>query len=46
MRLSILLLCLLPLAISWWDEGHMITARIAYNYLNNTGRTVARDQFE
>lgn len=26
---GLLVLCLLPLALAWWDVGHMLTAAIA-----------------
>lgn len=26
---TLLLACLLPLVLSWWDVGHMLTAAIA-----------------
>ena len=43
MRITLLFL-LAVLSLAWWDKGHMLVSRIAWNHLTDTNRIEPRDK--
>ncbi len=45
LNIAIIFACFVVFSQSWWDLGHMLTSRIAWNYLTDLNQTQARNKF-